>query len=64
MKRIEAILELAYASDASIFARDKNTRKSKRREELRNRTGWADDLIEGWAVMLERDVGHHIAFTE
>ncbi|KAF9051785.1 hypothetical protein BJ165DRAFT_1608530 [Panaeolus papilionaceus] len=51
----EIMIELAYIEDAAVFQRDANTRRSKARKELKDKTGWDDGQIEGWAVMLERD---------
>jgi hypothetical protein len=52
----ETIIEQAYLRDPGIFDRDANTRRGKGRIELRKLTGWADEQIEGWRVMLERTV--------
>ena len=52
----EAVLELAYIDDPALFDRDGQTRRSKARADLKNRTGWSDEQIEGWRIMLERDV--------
>lgn len=52
----EMIIEQAYVADPSVFARDANTRRSKARAELKQRSGWFDEQIEGWASMLERNV--------
>lgn len=41
---------------ASYFARDSATRRSNARSELKSKTGWGDEAIEGWGVMLERDI--------
>ncbi|KAI5996139.1 hypothetical protein EDD15DRAFT_492519 [Pisolithus albus] len=51
----ETILELAYIRDPRLFARDAETRRSKDRAELKAQTGWADEQIEGWKIMLERN---------
>ncbi|KAH6914453.1 hypothetical protein BKA70DRAFT_667353 [Coprinopsis sp. MPI-PUGE-AT-0042] len=51
----EMIVEQAYVADPSVFARDATTRKSKARTELKQKTGWFDEQIEGWASMLERN---------
>lgn len=45
----------AWKRDRSIFERDAVTRRSEARDELRIKTGLADELIEGWAIMLARD---------
>ncbi|KAG1876975.1 hypothetical protein C8R48DRAFT_689262 [Suillus tomentosus] len=50
----ETVLELAYIRDPELFARDANTRRSKARSELKTQTGWSDEQIEGWRIMLER----------
>ncbi|KAI6020020.1 hypothetical protein F5J12DRAFT_498017 [Pisolithus orientalis] len=51
----ETILELAYIRDPKLFARDAETRRSKARAELKSQTGWSDEQIEGWRIMLERN---------
>ncbi|KAI0346663.1 hypothetical protein BDW22DRAFT_1352825 [Trametopsis cervina] len=51
----ETILELAYIADIKLFERDAQTRRSKARENLRAQTGWSDEQIEGWRIMLERN---------
>jgi activating signal cointegrator complex subunit 2 len=53
---IEVILERAYIKDVALFNRDATTRRSKAREEFKSKTGWSDEQIEGWKIMLERDV--------
>ncbi|KAH7097008.1 hypothetical protein BKA62DRAFT_624392 [Auriculariales sp. MPI-PUGE-AT-0066] len=54
-REIEFILEEEYIKSVAVFARDSDTRRSKARVDLRERTGWADEQIEGWAIMLERN---------
>lgn len=51
----ETILELAYIRSPKVFDRDADTRRSKARADLKAQTGWADEQIEGWRVMLERN---------
>ncbi|KAI6116337.1 hypothetical protein F5141DRAFT_1187624 [Pisolithus sp. B1] len=51
----ETILELAYIRDPRLFARDAETRRSKDRAQLKAQTGWADEQIEGWKIMLEKN---------
>ncbi|KAI0318520.1 hypothetical protein OF83DRAFT_939679 [Amylostereum chailletii] len=51
----ETVLELAYIADQKVFERDAATRRSKDRAVLREQTGWADEQIEGWRSMLERN---------
>jgi hypothetical protein len=45
-----------------VFARDAATRRGKARKELKERTGLGDEQIEGWKVMLERDVSLSLFF--
>lgn len=52
----EMVLELAYLRDAKLLERDGQTRRSKARAALREQTGWTDEQIEGWKIMLERNV--------
>ena len=52
----ETLVELAYIQDPSVFNRDAATRRSAARAALRKSTGWSDEQVEGWKVMLERDV--------
>lgn len=54
--RIRRFLETAYASDPAVFARTSAARKSKARADIRKDTGCDDGILEGWAVMLERNV--------
>ncbi|KAI1784541.1 hypothetical protein LXA43DRAFT_976651 [Ganoderma leucocontextum] len=51
----ETVLEMAYIQDPKLFERDGQTRRSKARTDLKAQTGWADEQIEGWRIMLERD---------
>ncbi|KAM6501204.1 hypothetical protein JOM56_004218 [Amanita muscaria] len=51
----ETILELAYLRDPKLFDRDAATRRSKARADLKAQTGWEDEQIEGWKIMLERN---------
>ncbi|KAI0066832.1 hypothetical protein BV25DRAFT_1987939 [Artomyces pyxidatus] len=51
----EATIELAYIADAKVFERDAATRRSEERTALRSQTGWSDEQIEGWRIMLERN---------
>ncbi|KAF8424178.1 hypothetical protein EV426DRAFT_707929 [Tirmania nivea] len=41
---------------AAYFARDSATRRSNARGELKRKTGLTDEAIEGWGLMLERDL--------
>ncbi|RPD69455.1 hypothetical protein L226DRAFT_539817 [Lentinus tigrinus ALCF2SS1-7] len=51
----ETVLELAYIQDPKLFDRDGQTRRSKARGDLKAQTGYTDEQIEGWKIMLERD---------
>ncbi|KAL1745651.1 hypothetical protein HDZ31DRAFT_81829 [Schizophyllum fasciatum] len=51
----ETILELAYIKEPKLFDRDAQTKRSKQRADLRAKTGWTDEQIEGWRIMLERN---------
>lgn len=59
----ETILELAYIQNPKVFDRDAETRRSKARATLRARTGWVDEQIEGWRIMLERNVRATLYFA-
>ncbi|KND00981.1 uncharacterized protein SPPG_04079 [Spizellomyces punctatus DAOM BR117] len=49
----EAELVAIYQSDRQLF--DKSQRKSPKRLELRKRTGYSDEQLEGWFTMFERN---------
>jgi len=49
----ETILELTYVENPKLLDRD--SRGSPARADLKQKTGWADEQIEGWKSMLERD---------
>jgi hypothetical protein len=49
-------LELAYLSDPSIYGRDSQTRRGAARKKLKEITGMDDAQLEGWKIMLERNV--------
>jgi len=51
----ETICELAYIRDPKLFERDAQTRRSKARADLKAQTGWTDEQLEGWKIMLERN---------
>jgi activating signal cointegrator complex subunit 2 len=51
----EELLFRAFQGDIRIFARDAETRRGATRGSLRDETGMADEAIEGWAVMLQRN---------
>lgn len=53
--KIEEALYRTWKSDSSLFARDTKTRLSQPRTSLKHETGWTDEQIEGWALMLQRD---------
>lgn len=50
------ILRTLYLDDPGLFDRDGVTRRSDGRKKMREMLGWDDGQIEGWRVMLERDV--------
>ncbi|KAI0298720.1 hypothetical protein B0F90DRAFT_1668998 [Multifurca ochricompacta] len=52
---LQTILELTYVANPKVFERDAATRRSTERAVLRARTGWVDEQIEGFKIMLERD---------
>ncbi|KAI0277955.1 hypothetical protein BGY98DRAFT_1089747 [Russula aff. rugulosa BPL654] len=51
----QTIVELAYIANPKVFERDAATRRSKERAALRAQTGWVDEQIEGFRIMLDRD---------
>ncbi|KAG8953747.1 hypothetical protein FRC04_001952 [Tulasnella sp. 424] len=51
----EDILARAYIRDPKLFEKDAATRRSKARADLKAETGMADEQIEGWRTMLERN---------
>ncbi|KAL5522498.1 hypothetical protein ACEPAG_8514 [Sanghuangporus baumii] len=51
----ETICELAYLKDPKLFDRNVETRRSKARADLKAQTGWTDEQLEGWRIMLERN---------
>lgn len=53
--KIEEALYRAWKSDASLFGRETKTRLSQPRIGLKRETGWTDEQIEGWAIILQRD---------
>jgi hypothetical protein len=52
----EERLEAALMATPEVFARDSGTRKGKGRATLREQTGMSDEQIEGWKIMLDRNV--------
>ncbi|KAG6377442.1 hypothetical protein JVT61DRAFT_15247 [Boletus reticuloceps] len=52
---VKILVEQAYIRDPKLFDRDGETRRSKKRAELKQQTGWTDEQIEGWRIMLERN---------
>ncbi|PTB61954.1 hypothetical protein BBK36DRAFT_1173020 [Trichoderma citrinoviride] len=51
----EELLFRAFQAGPKVFGRDAETRRSGARGKLRDETGMADEAIEGWAVMLQRN---------
>jgi hypothetical protein len=54
----EEVLINMYTSNKDVFNRNGETRRSKKRQELRNLTKMSDEQLEGWAVMFGRNVSH------
>lgn len=52
----QIILELAYLRDPELL--DRKSRGTKGRLDLKGQTKMADEQIEGWKSMLERDVSN------
>ncbi|KAH7910110.1 hypothetical protein BJ138DRAFT_1153612 [Hygrophoropsis aurantiaca] len=50
---LQTVLELAYIQNANVFDRD--ARKGKARADLKTQTGWSDEQLEGWRIMLDRN---------
>ncbi|KAJ7073533.1 hypothetical protein B0H15DRAFT_792719 [Mycena belliarum] len=51
----ETVCELVYIRDPKLFDRDAQTRRGKARADLKAQTGWGDEQLEGWRIMLERN---------
>ncbi|KAF9922729.1 hypothetical protein FBU30_007150 [Linnemannia zychae] len=51
----EEVLVNMYTSNKDVFNRNAETRRSKKRQELRNLTKMSDEQLEGWAVMFSRN---------
>ncbi|ETS02424.1 activating signal cointegrator 1 complex subunit 2 [Trichoderma reesei RUT C-30] len=51
----EELLFRAFQGHGGVFGRDAETRRSGARAKLRDETGMADEAIEGWALMLQRN---------
>ena len=49
-------LELAYLADPKVFGRDSGTRRGEARRKLKQVTGMDDAQLEGWKIMLDRNV--------
>ena len=54
-EKAEEILFPAFKRNLDMFSRNTETRRSKERAALRERTNMTDEAIEGWAIMLQRD---------
>ncbi|GAC98637.1 hypothetical protein PHSY_006231 [Pseudozyma hubeiensis SY62] len=54
-KRERLLLRYYVQNGSGCFSADAATRRSEVRRRLREQTGWGDDLIESWAVMLDRN---------
>lgn len=53
---LDMTLYRLWKSNPAQFARDSTTRRSQSRTTLKRETGMTDEAIEGWAVMLQRDM--------
>lgn len=53
---VQMKLELAYLTNPAIFDRGSEIRRSEGRIKLKERTGMDDSQLEGWRVMLDRNV--------
>lgn len=53
---LDMTLYRLWKSNPAQFARDSTTRRSQSRTALKREIGMADEAIEGWAVMLQRDL--------
>ncbi|KIX00920.1 uncharacterized protein Z518_09985 [Rhinocladiella mackenziei CBS 650.93] len=51
----EQSLFRAWKDNQEMFARDRKTRASKIRQDLKRDTGMSDEQLEGWAIMLKKD---------
>lgn len=54
-EQVEQFLFRAWERDAESFSRGSAFRNSTLRKEMRDKTGWTDEQIEGWAIMLRRE---------
>lgn len=54
----------AWKDSKELFARDSKTRLSQHRQELKANTGWTDEQIEGWGLMLNRDPAREIKLRQ
>lgn len=53
----ESDLVHAFVENRQLFARTSAARKSPERAALRERTKMTDEQLEGWAIMLDKNVG-------
>ncbi|KAG0290567.1 hypothetical protein BGZ96_005961 [Linnemannia gamsii] len=51
----EEVLISMYTSNKDVFNRNGESRRSKKRQELRNLTKMSDEQLEGWAIMFGRN---------
>ena len=57
---MDRLLIEAYISDAKLFERSPQMRQSEARRQLCGRLKMDHEQIEGWALMLERNVSHQM----
>ncbi|KTW27696.1 hypothetical protein T552_02136 [Pneumocystis carinii B80] len=55
MDNMDEILYLTYIVSPEVFERGSHIRRSSARIELRSKTGFSDEQIEGWKIMLDRN---------
>ncbi|KAG4304575.1 hypothetical protein PORY_001968 [Pneumocystis oryctolagi] len=63
-KSVNEILYATYIVSPEIFDRSSQIRRSSGRIELRSKTGLSDEQIEGWKIMLDRNVPRQIEKIE
>jgi activating signal cointegrator complex subunit 2 len=54
----DEIMFRAYKTTPAVFDRSTEARRGNLRKALRDATGFTDEVIEGWALMLSRDPRH------
>lgn len=62
MNTMDEMLYLTYIISPEVFERSSHIRRSSDRIELRSKTGLSDEQIEGWKIMLDRNVRFYSFF--